>query len=222
MLTDYELFEKIKAGDDSARNEIFSRYTPLIRKQMGILHKKLSDMNIYSVDTDDYLGMVYEKPFINAVNSVKLEKIPKEKQKTWKFYVCINGYLMSFNRDLIHHALKDLNNTTNIDYKFSSDEDDTNLLDLNMKASPSVEDVFEENMEKLILNKAIKNSYSKYNDIQKQIFEDLQKGEKIKNIRDKLNLTPKSYKTYFNNMKEIMNSEIRKESIRNKYEIIQF
>lgn len=221
MLTDYELFEKIKAGDDSARNEIFARYTPLIRKQMGILHKKLSDMNIYSVDTDDYLGMVYEKPFMNAVNSIKLEKIPKEKQKTWKFYVCINGYLMSFNRDLIHHALKDINNTTNVDYKFSSDEEDTNLLDLNMKASPSADEVFEENMERMIIRNAINNSYTRYNDIQKQIFEDLQRGEKIKTIRDKLNLNPKSYKTYFNNMKEIMNSEIRKESIRNKYEIIQ-
>ena len=73
----------------------------------------------------------------------------------------------------------------------------------------------------MIIRNAINNSYTRYNDIQKQIFEDLQRGEKIKTIRDKLNLSPKYYKTYFNNMKEIMNSEIRKESIRNRYEIIQ-
>ena len=84
MTTDYELVKS------KSYYEIWRKYQPLIMK----FYVKLTDNKIYAFDGfQDFYQSCYEV-VVQAVDSIKLEKISKP--KTWTIYIQLYRYLQNY------------------------------------------------------------------------------------------------------------------------------
>lgn len=225
---DYETFVTIKTGtpeeSKKAFDYLFNKYEKAIWAQKHKLEGVLRTSNIHGMDLDDYFGDIYEVTFRKAVNSIKLEKIAPEKQKTWTFWAQLNGYLMSRNRDLINHHLKDLKKNislsgynNNDDVSEGSAQDYLLYHNANDKLEKSPEDAYFEKREKKAFWTAVEVSRKVYSPLENKIWDLRNEGLSKKEICEKTKIDMKDLNKSLRGMKKTLMGNL--ETYKVKYHI---
>lgn len=250
---EYKLLVAVKKGTPAERNKalntFWKKYQPLIFKFKGQL-LNIAKENHISKDyiaplLDDY-EYGFSEDFMNAVNTQDLARLDHLKG-TWTIHYTMSGYLKRYNTKLIGHSVKLHKNEVSGDKvyasnKSSSDEDGVTLFDTYEDTSYSPETIFNRKQESYILKIAMKNAYSRFNDLQKNIWE-----TSIKNINDNsvkiferdgykgansrvnvkknevsnaLGLSTKDLNNNLKNMRMIISSEIRRANRENNASIV--
>lgn len=218
---DYNTFLKIKTGTKAEKQDaleyLFKKYEKAIWAQKHKFDAKLNEYNIHGRDTDDYFSEVYETPFLNAVKSIKLERVAKEKQATWTFWSQLNGYLMSYNRDEINHHLKLLKNevsissySTNDDISDGSAQDYVLYHNASSKLEKSPEDDYFDECEKKAFWKAVEVSRKAYSPLENKIWDLRADSLKKKEICEKAHIEMKDLNKSLRNMKTVLMNNIQK------------
>jgi hypothetical protein len=103
---DWILCYNAQYGDTKSLAMLHKKYLPLIKKMQFQLVKRGTENSLPSDIARGYLSETWEA-FENAVHSMRFdeEKLQKHR-KTWLFYICLKGYLMSKNRDIIKSAFR--------------------------------------------------------------------------------------------------------------------
>lgn len=225
---DYNTFVVIKNGTQEeskkAFDYLFTKYEKAIWAQKHKLEAKLREYNIHGMDLDDYFSKIYIETFPKAVDSIKLSKIKPEKQATWTFWAQLNGYLMSHNRDLINHHLKDLKKTislsgysTNDDISDGSAQDYMLYHNASNKLEKSPEDIYFESREKKAFWKAVEVSKKLYSPLENKIWSLRDAGKTKKEICTETNIEMKDLNKSLRNMKSVLMTNI--ETYKAKYQI---
>ena len=207
-MTDYELFLKIKKGGPSAAkhatHELWDRYDKAVCKGFWTFNNFVKENKFHiETDIDNYKVEAYEA-FIKAVDSVKLEKIPAAKVKTWKFWICLNGYLRAFNRDEINHFTKRTKNETAL-FVDNSDGEEFCVAD---RATEDASEAYEREAISRVIRNAISNSYTKFTALQKKIWDGKVDEMPKSKICKACNITGTVLNKNFEVMKGILKKEI--------------
>lgn len=228
-MTDYEVFEYIKVGTvqdaSAAKAEIIERYMPLIHKQGWSLISLKKQNKLHGLDTTDYIGDIYDK-VENAINSVKLERVKPEKRKTWKFWICLNGYLRSANRDIVHDYLKKCKNEMSYESFTANAEDDSIMENLASQSSAAklthkdAAEEFEDNANKRIFWNAVNECLDKrFTPVQAKIWNLRSDKTTITKVCEETGLNAKEYKTQLADMRQTLKGEISKFSTMEHMEV---
>lgn len=223
---DFETFKLIKEGTPSQSKEaldyLYRKYEKAFWNQKHKMDAVMRASNIYGLDTDDYFSETYET-FLKAVDSIKLDKVPKSKQATWTFYAQLNGYLMSHNRDQISHHIKGLKNEVSLSGYSNKDSDltETSAQDYmlyqhaNTKLGQSPEDEYFQKKENAAVYKAVEVSRKLYSPLENKIWDLRDQGKTKQEICDVAHIEMKVLNKSLRNMKTILTSNIQ--SYKEKY-----
>lgn len=212
-------------------HQCYEQFMDVAHKMKWNLIKRLqktsaSAETIYEM-TSNYEQDVYPE-LIKAMNCVKMDAIPKRKNKegkyTWNFYAAYWGYLSTYNRDVVAHYIK--RNTTELSTDFSSGDGQSNVDASDfMKAtkaslisdelqSQSPEKTYIEEQEKKAFWKAVDTCVNKrFTSTQAAIWnlkKDATKRLTSKDVCSSLHITPKVYSQEMRAMKDIFNKELAK------------
>lgn len=203
---DLLLMETIKNGTEDEKREaklaLFNQYKLQIYKQEHTLKRKIHDTNMH-IEVENYMSeawVAYEK----AVNSIKIEKITNP--KTWTFWACFNGYLMSHNRDYISHRLKEQANE--ISLSNFVDDDDNDYSDVILKDTESAESTFIKNEEKNAFWSAVENTKKRLTSQQNKVFELKSTGARRKEVCEKLGINSDEYYAAMDKIKSTLKSNL--------------
>lgn len=204
--------------------QCYNQFMGLAHKMKWDLVKRLqktacSPEVIYEM-TSNYENDIYPE-LIKAMDCVKIEKIPKKKNKkgeyTWNFYAAYWGYLSVYNRDTVAHYIKKNKNEFTTDFRLDVNSEDSNVYIINNAAqlhSKSPETLLEEKIYRNAFWKAVDSCMnSKFNSIQKSIWNLKERTETrltTKDICNQLNITPKVYNKEMKSMKEVFKYELSK------------
>lgn len=191
MSIDYDLMTRIKSDDtvDSkkAKLELWKKYELAVHKQEHTLQRKIKEHNM-KFEVENYVPEAWDA-FDKAVNSIKLEKI--KNQKTWSFWVCLNGYLMSHNRDIIKHHLKESNNEISLS-RFSDEQGhDYSSLVTRDDQSPEMSYLIDE--ERTAFWNAVKSTEKRLTKRQNKMMIMKANGARRKEVCTTLNIDSKAY-----------------------------
>lgn len=224
---DYKTFVTIKTGtkeeSEKAIKYLHEKYENAFWKQKHKMDAIMKASNIYGLDTDDYLSETYET-FLKAVNSIKLDKIPKSKQATWTFYAQLNGYLMSHNRDQINHHIKNVlskevplsgYSNNNDDITEGSAQDYMLYHNASSKLIMSPEDEYFKECEKKAFWKAVEVSRKSYSPLENKIWDLRDSGKTKKEICETTHIEMKDLNKSLRNMKSTLMGNI--ETYKAKY-----
>lgn len=144
-MTDYELIK--------SKNyyEIWSKYRQLMMK----FYMRLSEHKIYAFeDFDDFASSCYEV-VVQAVDSIKLEKI--KKPDTWTIYIQLYRYLGNYTtRKVIPNYYKEMNQTSyDAELNAGSYEDDHSIFEKSESFNQIMQHLTEH--EKILLKKYIES-----------------------------------------------------------------
>lgn len=212
--TDYELFaqyiknDKATAKDKKgALDQLWIRYEALTHKMGHVLEARKVKNNFYGLETDTYYSDYYDA-FLKAVNGLKLEKI-KTDPKTWKFWIQYNGYLRSANRDKINEYCRNTKHERSISV-VNKEGEEVLLTDLHgSEFSETVEESYFKNEESSILKEVIKNSYNKFSDKQKKIWNMRSSGSTFTAIAKSMGVSSSSIKYQMNRIKSVLQGELK-------------
>lgn len=223
---DYETFVTIKTGtkeeSDKALRYLYEKYENAFWKQKHKMDSVMKASNIYGLDNEDYLGETYDT-FLKAVDSIKLEKIPASKQKTWCFYAQLNGYLMSHNRDQINHHIKNVLSkevplsgyNTNDDMTEGSAQDYLLYHNASSQLEKSPEETYFEEREKKAFWKAVEVSRKTYSPLENKIWDLRDSGKTKREICETTHIEMKDLNKSLRSMKTTLMGNI--ETYKAKY-----
>lgn len=245
--TDYQVLDRIKYGSDAIRKAaievLFERYKYTILAQRKLLQNKIFEHNIKGLDLSDYLIDMYET-FSKAIDSVHLERIRsveaesveeldtvkshlKEVAKKtiskdkWKFWTCLNGYLMSKNRDILRDSYSRVCNEVTLSNYETDDHKDFSdaMVYQNSQAQVVIdpEEQYLRSLDKKILETAISNAKKQFTPQQRKIWSiHSSSNKKLTDICKEVGCTRKEYKESIEQMRAILSKE--QESLKRLYE----
>lgn len=224
-----------KANDVAKIKELqhttYHQYMNLAHKMKWDLIKRLQQTHLTSSQiydiTESYEHDVYCE-LVKAMDSIRLEKIPnrtnKQGKRTWTFYAAYWGYLMTYNRDTVHHYIEVNKNEMSVDYNQASSDNngDANQFLLKNKAalkseeceSRSPERIYEEKLEKQAFWSAVNNCLNKkFNPTQVKIWNirstlDKTNRKSIATICKEINISPREYHKEMKGIKETFKREL--------------
>ena len=232
----FEDYVNAKKANDTEKcikmeHQCYEQFMDVAHKMKWDLVKRLqktacSPETIYAM-TNNYEKDVYPE-LIKAMNCVKLDKIPKKKNKkgeySWNFYAAYWGYLATYNRDVVGHYVKQCKNEILTDFKTEVDAGTGDIGSENFMAakvaamqmeqlqSKSPEHLLEEKLHKKAFWKAVDSCMNeKFNSTQKAIWnlkKDSETRLSSKDVCSKLNITSSAYNREMKSMKEMFNSEL--------------
>lgn len=169
-LTDTDLLEQIHNGNNSAFDELLSRYSSLIKASAY-------KYNIYSFDIDDYL----QEGFIAFLSAVKSFSIQKNSSFSAYAALCVKNKFIDVNRRFLSNKQKPLNNYTEINDESISGLYDTNAL--------NPEDIFIERENVDHLMNSLQNIFSP---LEAQVFRERINGKAYNEIAEVCNVSVKA------------------------------
>ena len=225
-VSDLELLWHIKRGHtlqerQKAMDDLFFRYEALIMKRKGILAKTAYEHH-YIIDTSDYLSGSYET-FCKAVKTIDLDRLCKargDKIKSWKFYICFDGYLRSHNRDIIYNYIKDRKNTVEIHSITGKNGEESTVTNLDTsainKGFSAEEQVFENDQKKVFWEAVNLCIDKKFTPIQVQIWNSKNDQEKVLGIARKVGIKQKEVLAELDKIREVFAQTLEEVSKREK------
>lgn len=212
---DYELMTKIKGSDAkaaaAAKYQLWDKYQDSVNKRWQDFISHVVDKNIASrYDKDEYMQNA-AIAFENAIDTVNLDPNRKNKKgepaavkpDKFLFYIVLNGYLMSMNRDLAAHLYKVHSNVSiesrlqNIETSKSANAFD-NELAKSVGSVSAEQDFFRNEARQVILK------ISRSKTVEGQILSELAAGKTPAKICKTLNLRRKQYSSAFESLKHMI------------------
>lgn len=169
-LTDTDLLTQVHNGDNSAFDELLSRYSSLIKSSAY-------RYNIYSLDIDDYL----QEGFIAFLSAVKSFSFQKNASFSAYAALCVKNRFIDVNRRFLSNKHRLLNDYTEI-----NDESIAGLYDINA-LNPEAILIERENVDNLM--NALKNIFSP---LEAQVFKERINGKAYNEIAEKYNVSVKA------------------------------
>lgn len=169
-LTDTDLLTQVHNGDNSAFDELLSRYSSLIKSSAY-------RYNIYSLDIDDYL----QEGFIAFLSAVKSFSFQKNASFSAYVALCVKNRFIDVNRRFLSNKHRLLNDYTEI-----NDESIAGLYDINA-LNPEAILIERENVDNLM--NALKNIFSP---LEAQVFKERINGKAYNEIAEKYNVSVKA------------------------------
>lgn len=201
--TDFDLLKEYHENKDSKKKvleEILKRYESTVTRRWKDLNNRLSKCTRNYVDKSTYFVDTFET-ISHAWNKVEISRIPEAKRPTWKFYICLDGYLRSFNRDWVHAQIKKAKNERSM-YTAGKDGDEMNILDINGKAT-------EMDLNLMALKDKISQVEKSFTPLQQKIFKyKFFSKDKVDNICATLNISHKEYGKQINIIKKTLRTEL--------------
>lgn len=233
---------------DEATHALWYRYERQTHKMEQALKRRVTEnRGLKGIDMEGVFAGAYENAFLKAVNGIKLNKVisPKyeatirnkfvgrpeseiqaefdKKRQSWKFYQGYQFYLQNYiNRDIVGKYIK----TCGKDFQMSAftteegeDFSENVKLSDNETYMAADESYFQSENSKIFWN-AVNSAMKKFNDKQLTIWKMREQGERKRVISERTGLTSTEIGRELTSMREVLNSEIRRQEKIHKMDFV--
>jgi hypothetical protein len=209
--TDLQVLEAIKTTYDDnemhiALKTLFERYSHLITKMKFKMIDAAKKCHVV-LDTDCYEQDAFFR-FIMAVRTCRLKDLHARNDPTWCFFIVFWGYLSSFNRTTVYHAIEAKNNTTEDTLTYNDGESSLKSDFHQAEHGMSAEDTAIDNEQRDAFWEAVDNSFKKFTPEQRKIWEMKEAGTKVLAISKATQQPQRAVKEELLKMKHVLKNEL--------------